>query len=275
MTKPPADFDENRTIDYAAWTAMKASLRRRAGEIDEDRAIDWAALVVPRFIHKMNGEYGRGWLRTELRKALEEGQQPITDFAIHAAEQGRNAICDAELRATFRKMVAGTLPRRGDGHLQIWAYGERAIERAPLKLSEGHIWEDNFMRDIQACNFFFLLWRELSEFGVKQQRDQKGLTQDAGSPDRSRPLSAIAIGVAVLGRRFTEANAQNNLWGKLPGEMVRCHAPALYLEKRGAALLPPNHQSNHTRRALLNGTSRASLASPRSQTSRIVPDKKS
>src|SRR6516162_6595041 len=43
----PTIVNENRTIDYATWTAMAASVRLSTGEFDENRAIDCVAALIP------------------------------------------------------------------------------------------------------------------------------------------------------------------------------------------------------------------------------------
>jgi hypothetical protein len=269
----PAGIDENRAVDHAAWTSMAASVRLPTGELDENRAIDCVARLIPMLRHKMAKEYSREWLQTELQKGLREGLLPLTTHAVYAAEAGQNEICDAALRIVFAEMVGGVLPQRAPGHLQIWAYGQRAVLRDPHKRPQGRNWHDHFVGDIQTCNLISFVSRE---FGVQPTRSQDK------RPNAKRAPSAISIVVAALARNgihLNEASVQRSLWHGLPGEVVRGIAPTLHpagnYTHEAAAQPQNNRQPGHLRRALLNGVSHASLTLPRPEIVHITPDLKS
>jgi hypothetical protein len=179
--------------------------------MDEEHMIDRVATQIVAMRQRFEKEYSLEFLATALRKGLREGRQPLTDYAITAVERHKDEICDAELRTVFRAMVSGVLSERGPGHLQIWAFGDRAVERAPLKRPQGRRWHDNWMRDIWICDVIFSVWRT---WGVRPMRNRYA---------RGRP-SGVSIVTAALGRskvvHLDEGRVQN-IWLGLPGEIVR------------------------------------------------------
>ena len=112
--------------------------------VDVPRAIDRIADWVSDKKHQLVKQFSLEWLETELRKGLREGRLTLTIMAIHAAEKHDDEIADAALRAVYAEMVGGTLPQRGPGHLQLAAYGQRAVLQAPLKRGRGQRWHDNW-----------------------------------------------------------------------------------------------------------------------------------
>jgi hypothetical protein len=197
--------------------ALKTSVRLPAG-IDENRAIDRAAEWASMARHRMEKEYSREWLKTTLQKGLREGRLNLTILAIEAADAG-DEIADEALRTVYAEMAGGVLPQRGPGHLQIWAYGQRAILRAPHKRPQGHRWHDDWMRNIQIC---VLIVSACREFGVPPSRNRENRRSN-------RAPSGISIVVAALARsgiHLYEASVQQNLWFGLAGELVRSTVPA-------------------------------------------------
>jgi hypothetical protein len=218
----PASFNEDRAIDRAAidraaWTSMKTSTRLPTGKFDEDRAIDLVAtILIPMLLHQLTPEFSREWLKTTLQQKLREGLLDLTTLAVKAADAG-DEITDAALRTVYAEMAGGALPRRGPGHLQIWAYGQRAILRAPHKRPQGHRWHDYWMRNIQICVLIVTVCREL---GVHATRHRDHHSKSGAT----RAPSGISIAVEAFARSGThlhEASVQENLWFGLAGEVVR------------------------------------------------------
>jgi len=182
--------------------------------LDENRAINQAAFWILMARHNMEKEYSREWLETELEKGLREGRLPLAGYAVQAADAG-DEIADAALRTVFRDMVGGMLPERGPGHLQVWAYGQRAVLRTQHKRPQGHRWHDNWMRDIQVCMLIVLACRE---FGVLASRNR-------ASRRANRTPSGISLVVAALARNGIHRNegSVQNLWFGLAGDLVRAN----------------------------------------------------
>ena len=184
-------------------------------ETDENRAINRIADVISMVRHRMEKEYSGEWLETALLNGLREGRLTLTNYAVEAANAG-DEIADAALRTVFAEMVAagGRLPEQGPGHLQVWAYGQRAVLRPPHKRPQGHRWHDNWMRNIQVCRLIDLACRE---FGVRASRNR-------AARRANRTPSGVSLVVAALARNnihLEEASVQENLWFGLPGELVR------------------------------------------------------
>ncbi len=181
--------------------------------LDENRAIDRAAGWISMVRHRLEKEYSWEFLETELRKGLREGRLTLTIHPVQAADAG-DEIADAALRTVYAEMAGGILPERGPGHLQVCAYGQRAVLRAPHKRPRGHRWHDNWIRNIQICMLIDLACRK---FGVHPTRNRD--TRRA-----NRAPSGISLVVAALARNnihLDEGSVQENLWKGLPGELVR------------------------------------------------------
>lgn len=220
--RPSTGADENCAIDRATWTSMVTSARLPTGELDENRAIDCIAVLAPMVRHKLEKGYSREWLQTTLQKRLREGRLDLTTYAVQAADAG-DEIADAALRIVSAEMMAagGKLPEQGPGHLQVWAYGQRAILPHKHKRRSGRPWHDNWMGNIQICMFIDFVCRE---FDVQPSRNR----------DRQRPdctPSGISLVVAALARAniiyLEEGSVQENIWFGLPGELVRAIVPPL------------------------------------------------
>jgi len=186
------------------------------GELDENRAINRLADLIPMVRHWFEKEDSREFLETELRKGLREGRLPLTIYAVQAADAG-DEICDAELRTVFAEWVGGMLPEQRPGHFQLRAYGQRAVLplRPPHKRPQGHRWHDNWMRDIQVCMLIVLACRE---FGVLASRNR-------ASRRANRTPSGISLVVAALARNGIHRNegSVQNLWFGLAGDLVRAN----------------------------------------------------
>jgi hypothetical protein len=195
------------------------SVRLPTGELDENRAIDCIAALISKLRPRLEKEYSREWLETELWKGLREGRLTLTNSAIQAADAG-DEIADAALRTVFAEMAGSKLPEQEPGHLQVWAYGRRAVLRAPHKRPQGHRWHDDWVRNIQICNLIYFVCREL---GVQPSRNRAELRAN-------RTPSGVSLVVAALARNnihLNEASVQENIWFGLPGELVRTIAPTL------------------------------------------------
>jgi hypothetical protein len=177
------------------------------------RAINRVTIWVAMVHHQMEKEYSREWLETELRKGLREGRLTLTIKAVEAADKG-DEIADAALRAVYAEMAGGMLAERGPGHLQVWAYGQRAVLRAPHKRPRGRRWHDDWMRNMVVC---ILIELARIEFGVRATRNRAARRVN-------REPSAISLVVAALARNkihVAEGSVQQNIWFGLPGELVR------------------------------------------------------
>lgn len=205
----PAGVDENRAIDSAAWTSMVASARLPTGELDENRAIDCIAVLVPMMRHKLEREYSRDWLRTTLQKGLREGRRSLIEHAVNAAEAG-DEICDAALRYVCAQIMRKEVTELEEVHLPIKIYGERALLQ-PHKRRPGRPWHDNWMRDIQVCQLIVFVRREFPDVQASRNREH------------GHAPSAISLVVAALERNgiyLNEASVQQHIWFGLPGEIV-------------------------------------------------------
>jgi hypothetical protein len=211
--------------------------------VDEERIIDCVATQVAMVRHKLGTEYGLEFMADTLRNALREGRQPLTNYTIEAAEKRGDEICDAALRTVYLElasrrllergpsgslqihadaaggavcieMAVNTFPEWSPGHLQLLAFGERAIERAPVKRPQGHRWHDDWMRNIQICQL--IRWVRHT-FGLRATRSR-------ASRRANRAPSAISIVVVALARanvlHISEGSVQN-IWFGLSGEIVR------------------------------------------------------
>src|SRR5262245_35515476 len=195
----------------------------RFGENSEAarQAIDQIVIWIEMVRHRLEKEFSLEWLETALLKGLREDRQPLTDLTIHAAEAGGDEICDRTLRRAFREQGSGTLPKQGIGYCQIWAYGLRVVERAPLERSpRGGRWHDNWMRNFQIC---MLVITACERFSVQPTREKKW------------HASGINLVVAAFNRAGlecpSEESIQKNIWFNLPGELVRATIPALISER--------------------------------------------
>jgi hypothetical protein len=164
--------------------------------------------------HWFEKEASREWLETELRKGLREGRLALTIHAVEAADKG-DEIADAALRTVLAEMADGMLPKQGPGHLQLRAYEQRALLRAPHKRPQGHRWHDDWMRNIQICMLIDLACRE---FGVLASRNR-------ASRRANRTASGISLVVAALARNGIHLNegSVQNLWFGLAGDPVRAN----------------------------------------------------
>jgi hypothetical protein len=198
-------------IDRAAWTSMVASARLPTGELDENRAIDCIAVLIPKMRHKLEKEYSREWLQATLQKGLEEGRPRVIEYAFYAAEAG-DKICDAALQYVCARLMRKEIPEVSE-HMPVKIYGERALALAqPHKRRSGRRWHDNWIRDIQTCMLIDFVCRE---FDVHPTRNRE---------HGNRAPSAISLVVAALARNgiyFDEASVQQHIWFGLPGEIVR------------------------------------------------------
>jgi hypothetical protein len=195
-------------------TPLSVPLPYPLATADEQRAINRVSVWVALMRHKMAKEYSREQLETELRKGLREGRLTLTIKAVEAADKG-DEIADAALRIVYAEMAGGTLQERGPGHLQVWAYGQRAVLRPPHKRPRGRRWYDEWCRNIGIC---VLVALACQQFGVRPTRNRAARRANKGG------ASGVSLVVAGLGRNkihLDEGSVQENLWFGLPGELVR------------------------------------------------------
>jgi hypothetical protein len=188
--------------------------------LDVQRAVNRLALHVATLHHKLQKEYSRDWLEAELRKGLCDGRLSLCIKAVEAADKG-DEIADAALRRVHAEMQGGMVVEREPGHLQVWAYGQRAIERPPRKRPRGHRWHDDWLRNLMIC---FLIDLACREYGVHPTRNREARRAN-------REPSAISLVVAALARNkvhIDEASVQQNIWFGLPGELARAAADSWF-----------------------------------------------
>jgi hypothetical protein len=183
--------------------------------LTEQQMISYAGAWVERIRPTLEKEYSREWLKTRLLQGLREGVLTLTIKAVEAAEKHGDEIADAVLRQVYAEMAGGTLPERGPGHLQLWAFGQRAVLRKPQERSRGqHQWYDHWVRNLHIC---FLAAIACREFNLLPTRNR-------GARRANRTPSGISVIVAALVRNgicLDESSVQENIWFGLPGELVR------------------------------------------------------
>ena len=192
---------------------MTALLPYPLAAADGPRAINRIAIWVATVRHQMEKEFGLDWLAAELRRGLRAGRLTLTIKAIEAAEKFEDEIADAALREVYAELVGGALAERGPGHLQLVAYGQRAVLRAPHQRGRGHRWHDDWVRNITICVLIELACRE---FGVRPTRNRAGRRAN-----RESGVSLVVAALARNGLHLDESTVQENLWRRLPGELVR------------------------------------------------------
>jgi hypothetical protein len=182
--------------------------------LSEAQMIGYVDVWIARVRHTIDKRYSAEWLEAKLREGLRAGAWDLTVKAIKAAEQRNDELADAALRAVFREIVGGAISQRGEGHLQVLAYGQLAVDRAPLTRPRGRRWYDSWRRDLAIC---FLVGVACREFNLQPTRNR------AGRRANRRP-SGISIVVAALARHgihLSEASVQENIWYDLLGELAR------------------------------------------------------
>jgi hypothetical protein len=203
-------------------TALLVPLPYPLNAADVPRAIARIALWVATGRHVMEKQFSIEWLATELRKGLRAGRLSLTIKAIEAAEKHDDEIADAVLREVYAELVGGALGERGPGHLQLVAYGQRAVLRAPHQRGRGHRWHDHWLRNITIC-----VWIEMAcrEFGVRASRNRAARRANR----EPSGVSLVVAGLAANKIHLDESTVQENLWFALPGELARSNVAA-YLE---------------------------------------------
>src|SRR5262249_47343000 len=193
---------------------------------DEKRPIERA-----RALWELSGvdkKSDREWLQAELEQGLREGRLDLAVYAVRLAHEG-DEICDTALRVVFAEMVGGMFPpgRRGPGHLQIWAYGQRAALQTQRKRSRGRPFHGNLVRDVRICLCIDAICRE---FGLRPTRnrterraDAKRRRTDRTFADADCALSGCSIvWAAVCGPyNITESHVQENIWGSVMAKRLR------------------------------------------------------
>jgi hypothetical protein len=184
---------------------------------EEQRAIYRVAIWVSMVKHLLDKEWSRERLEGLLRQELRAGALTITIKAAQAADAG-DEIADAALRTVYAEMVGGALTELGPGHLQLRAYGQRAVLRAPHTRPRGHRWYDDWTRNLGICVLVDLACRE---FGLQPTRNREARRAN-------RNPSGISLVVAGFARNkihLDEGSVQQNIWFGLCGELAR-HAIA-------------------------------------------------
>jgi hypothetical protein len=221
-TRHPAAIPAKYVIDHATWPSVVASARLPTGEFDEERVIDCIADVVSMVRYRMEREGSLEAIKAAIERLLRAGRLRFTITTIERADKG-DEIADAALRTVFAEMVGGMFPERGPGHLQIWAYGQRAVLREAHRRPRGHRWHDDWMRNILACHLIVIVERD---FGIRPSRNRSPSERMDGKRKRRNAdaLSGIGIVVKALARHgieLAEMSAQENIWFGPAGEIVR------------------------------------------------------
>jgi hypothetical protein len=215
MTKLPA-----RRALLASTSGVIARLpsARLPTNVDDNHAIEVIDGWLSTMGHRLNKEYGREWLQTELEKELREGDYEFTLSAINEANAG-NEIAHEALLTIARELLAEALPERKSGHLPVRDYGMRAWGQ-PYKRLRGRSLYDNFVKNMLTCYCVILA---CYHFGVPPTRN-RAHTKGGGAPS-----SGISLVVAALEHRGIyrdEKTVQEKIWYGLPGALARRHAPA-------------------------------------------------
>jgi hypothetical protein len=89
--------------------------------------------------HAFRRDYSIEWLEDHLRDALRSGHLSIAVKAVEEAIRDNDALADKVLREVGAELQASALSRCDllPGHVQILAYTQRALTRAPLKRKPG------------------------------------------------------------------------------------------------------------------------------------------
>jgi hypothetical protein len=215
----PTIIDENRTIDYATWTAMTASVRLPTGEFNVSRAIDCIDKLISMVRHRMEKKASRETIQKIIETLLRKGELDFAITTIAFADKG-DELADAALRTVTGEIIGGALPERKPGHLQVLAYGQRALHRAPHERPPpGPRWHDKWMRNLLTCWLIFFADRDLDL--------RPSCNRERSHGKRARTPSGISLVVTALRRHgidLDEANVQENIWFGLPGELVRADA---------------------------------------------------
>jgi hypothetical protein len=181
--------------------------------LDERRMVEYVATWVGTVRHMLDKQYSGKRLEELLRQALREGGLTIAIKAVEAADKD-DEIADSSLRQVYAEMAGGTLAQRGPGHLQIWAYGQRAVLRPPNKRPRGRRWYDDWYRNLGIC---FLIAIACREFCVLPTRNRES-RRDGRTPSG---ISLVVAALALNGIHIDEASVQRHIWLGLPGELAR------------------------------------------------------
>jgi hypothetical protein len=169
----------------------------------------WVAEIRP----TLEKGYSRQWLETTLRQGLREGRLTLTIKAAHAADAG-DEIADAALRQVYAEMAGGAFPKSGPGHLQLWAYGQRAVLRKPHERPRGRRWHDDWVRNIEICFLVAIACREFDLLPTRNREARRANRNPSG-------ISVIVAALARNGIHLDESSVQENLWFGLIGELAR------------------------------------------------------
>jgi len=180
---------------------------------EEQRAINRVAIWVSMVKHVLDGEWSRERLETLLRQELRAGALAITIKAIEAADNG-DEIADAALRIVYAEMAGGALTERGPGHLQIWAYGQRAVLRPPHTRPRGHRWYDDWYRNLGICILVGLACREFGLLPTRNREARRANSKPSG-------ISLVVAGLARNKIHLDEGSVQQNIWFGLCGTLAR------------------------------------------------------
>jgi hypothetical protein len=210
----PAAINAKYTIDPASWAEMVASARLPTGEFNEERVIDCVAAAASTVRYKMERKGSLEAIKAAIERLLREGRLRFTITTIEFADKG-DEIADAALRTVFAEMVGGMFPERGPGHLQIWAYGQRAVLREAHRRPRGQRWYDKWMRNILTCHLITIVERD---FGIPPSHNRSPSERMDGKRNRKNADALSGIGIVVKALALIdvdvgdEASVQENIW---------------------------------------------------------------
>ena len=183
---------------------------------DEQVAIEVHAAKLTRVRHMLEKEYSLERLESSLEDELRDGGLDIATLAVAAADKG-DPITDKALRQVGAELQIALLQKRGlaPGHLQIIAYLQAAVSRAPNTRKPGRYGEqDTWSRNVSICVLVLLA---CAAFGVSPTRNIE--SRRAGRYPSGISITAAAL--AINGIHISEATIQRHIWPGICGEIVR------------------------------------------------------
>jgi hypothetical protein len=154
---------------------------------DEEAMIAFAGRMLADVEHRMTADYSRAWLDAMMRDHLERGLLETLTVIRWAEERGDDMAHDALCRH-----YAEIRDRHGAPSVTLEAYVIKTLATGPVRRKRGHLWRDNWHRDIGIAVLVHLV---AERFGIPRTRNRQ--------ERRINTPSASGIVAAALGRRHT------------------------------------------------------------------------
>jgi hypothetical protein len=153
---------------------------------------------------KMTAGNSREWLEATLRDHLQRGLIETLNV-IESADAG-DEIADAALCRVYAEMRN----RHEEPPVVLEAYALKALVRGPVTRGRGHLWYDNWRRDIGIAVLVYLAQRR---FGLRPTRNRE-------QRRRCEPSASSAVS-AALGRHRINVSDKTveNISGRLQGQL--------------------------------------------------------